>query len=273
MKKLIIIPAFLLILTLFACNKGESGEIAETTPTTTSSESPATTPANEPDEPTCPEGKTLYQWWHDETIFRLYGMIPEDNIYLYGIAENGGMVLSYKNEGTYFKWNSPVLYELSKMLYYDFDGCGKKEIAVINTHNRGTGCWLDNLHILKIEENDWGRIAFSEFSIITEYWDYKDNVKGWLIEPSLKSVAQDGESFIIEFLGKEYVVESFGAAKSIDYGEVVYFVFSDNKIEVVVSVGAMYEDSTSPMYFAAIAADVIFTGDGFKLENYSFAMY
>jgi len=232
-----------------------------------------------PDRQTCPEGKTLYQSG-DESLLPLFAMIPEEDIYLYAIMPRGEMILYYKGKGTYFDWPADENY-LPEMRYYDFDGCGEKEIAVIYCYGRGTGLWQENLHILKIEneriyDNWYWKPEFANYSLLA------DDVKNWMTEPITLTMAMDNESYTVNFLGESYTgndsdviynAQANTYTSEVEFGDIVYIEFDGTRITTRIAVGAMFEEYWLPKWFGDITADVIFTGDGFRLENYSFVQY
>ena len=219
-------------------------------------------------------GNTIILNTNDTTNFPLYAMIKEDDIYLYGVKPYG-MVLYQNGKGTYFEWEglTPRLV-LPQIMYYDFDNDGNKELAVILYVSSGTGVSMTDLHILTIEENGWYKPQYTDYCLSA------DDVNEWLTEKIIFSLADDNKSFTMDFCGKNYTVscdinEETGAFVDVKYTScIVRFEFIDNRIQVTVPVGVLYEKyATLWDYFGDIKADVIFDGKNFKIENYTFILY
>jgi hypothetical protein len=223
---------------------------------------------------TDPYGIVLYDPpFKDTTNFPLYAAIPQEGIYLYGIKEDGGMVLYHNGNGQYFNWPglTPHLV-LPQMNYFDYDGDGTKEIAVTLYVGSGTGLAMMDLHILKLKSIDYG--------YMTEY-HYEDiGLSGNTdIEKIIKksdftySVSKDKSKLEVEFKGKQistdYYWEQDKHISGIGYGSIVYFNLKENnEIEVKIGIGVNVEEYHQPLYFGYVTAKVHFDGKSFSFGDY-----
>ena len=238
-------------------------------------------------EETDPYGNPItHNGLNDTTNFPLYAMIKSEDIYLYGVKPYG-MVLYYKGKGTYFDWPelTPRLV-LPELLYYDFDGNGNKDLAVLLYVGSGTGVAMMDLHILVIEErepeidffgniitHDWDKPTYTIYSLLAE------NVDEWMTENITAALAEDNKTFSMEFYGDSYTVnfdidKLSGAFSGVRYDScIVKFAFTGNNIQTTIPVGIAYEKRATLEYFGDIKADVIFDGEKITLTNYTFSLY
>lgn len=203
-----------------------------------------------------------------ESYFPLYAMIKEEDIYLYGIY-NGGMILYQNGRGTYFDWPGITGRAiLPQMLYHDFDGDGKKELAVTLYWGAGTGFGAMDLHILEIGDEDrW------EKPLYTDYVLSALDVTDWMKEPIIAILTEDKKTLIVEACGSYYEIEGRpeDTFEGIVFGNFVHFDFEGTRIKVSIAVAAEYEESpATPDYFGEIEAYVTFDGEKFILEDYTF---
>jgi hypothetical protein len=184
-----------------------------------------------------------------------------------------GMVLYQNGYGTYFDWPglTPRLV-LPQMLYYDFDGDGKKELAVTVYSGSGTGVDMMDLYILTIEDGDnESKPSYTEHSLLSL------DVDEWMTEEIITTLADDGKSFNLGFVGNSYTIDCIagmdsGAFTGIAFGDIVYFSFEESRIRAKIALGAAYENSAVPDYFGCVEAYVIFDGAALTLSDYTFTL-
>lgn len=192
----------------------------------------------------------------------LYAMIREEDIYLYG-CENG-MILYQGGKGTYFDWPGLTPHNVyPKMVYYDFDSDGEKELAVTLYVGSGTACVLMDLHILELEkEDEWYGATYTDYTLLS------DDVKEWMNEPITATPGKDKKSFVIEVRGSSYEVELPPGVKfsGVTYGDIIYFKLINNRIKVKIEIGALFDDYPVPNYFGDLEGYITFDGENFIVE-------
>jgi len=234
---------------------------------------------NVPDRETDSIIKRIIQPGEDIGHFPLLAMIEEEDIYLYGINPEGA-VLYQNGKGTYFNW--PGLSQnffLPQMMYHDFDGDTEKELAVLQLWGHGTSRFMMSLYILKSEEHpygDWFDPIYTEY-VLSGY-----DVQDWMTEPITVTVEEDGESFIVDICGISNTVRIQGWSSEtqmkptfagVGFGDIVSFRFEGAQIKTSIAIGTKYEEFSTPDYFGHIQAYVVFDGENFCLENYTFTLY
>ena len=277
-KAILAVLATVMVLALTACGGGNparegapaSPDPAETPLTLETSPSPA--PDATHSKETCPDGKRLFYHGGDTGgLFPLYAMLPEENIYLYGIHPSG-MILYKDGIGRYFNWPglTPRLV-LPQLLYHDFDGCGEKELAVALYVSSGTGVAAMDLHMLKIEGRDNWYLSYTEHTL------FADDAHDWMTEPIAAVLADDKNSFTVDICGESFTIEDEFTHEwlftGIAFRDIVRFEFEGNQIRTKIPVGALYLEAGVPQFFGEIEADVIFNGKNIRLENYTFTLY
>ncbi|MDR0324748.1 MAG: hypothetical protein LBI19_01465 [Oscillospiraceae bacterium] len=231
-------------------------------------------PLPNPIEETDPYGNSLAWTGNEPGNFPLYAMLPDDDIYLYGVLPYG-MVLYQNGKGTYFDWPGLMPRRvLPQMMYNDFDGDGAKDLAVTLLIGSGTGFHVMDLHILTIggTVNDWYEPIYTDHVLAAA------NVSEWMAEPITATLTDDGNSIILDFLGKNFEVvynaySDSGSFTGISYGDIVHFVFEDNRIKTSIALGFTCENYTTPDFIGDIEAYVVFDGVNFNLEEYTFTLY
>ena len=195
----------------------------------------------------------------DITEVPLFAELPDDDIYLYNDF------LRYKGKDIPFEWEGITPRQiLPELLYHDFDGDGKKELAVTVYYGSGTGIALMSLHILKIEENT---------NAFTEYVISVDNIEDWFTEPISATLSEDGESIVLHFDGENHVISepvlTGYTFSGVGTSYTVLFAFDGTRIKATIALAMLYEEGVFAHYFGEVHADVVFDGEGFRLENYS----
>jgi len=206
----------------------------------------------------------------------LLGMIPEENIYLYGTHE--GIMLYYKSHIIYLDWIwARGRGMVPEMMYRDLDGDGIKELATIAYAGSGTDMsWFD-LHVFAIQDDETDNMTYTIHSLSDE------NMREWF-NPDMYAEGYESDLRIrFVFEGEEHIIDNHvtnfdnwteGAFRRLGYGNVIYFSFEDGQIKTRVPIGAVYESEYwIPFYFGDIEAFVGFDGENFSLYEYSFIVY
>lgn len=157
----------------------------------------------------------------DKTI-ALVARIPEADISVYGLKENGTEAGVYTLKGIYVKQGNEVqvidtnwgVYdELPEIRYQDYDGDGKKEIAVISRSASGTGLSVNDLYILKKRNSGgWTEQVFTSLD-----WSK-------LLNERLEYQVKDG-SLTMTLDGKDTGYRIDAAALEEEWGEKITSVF------------------------------------------------
>ena len=221
---------------------------------------------------TDPDGKRLATP-SDTDHFPLYAKIEEDDIYLYGM-DGQGMILHHEGTDTWFDW--PGLtprFILPQMAYYDFDGDGIKDIAVTLYWGSGTGVSMMDLHIVKISDN---RDNPGEHPIYTDCVLPGNDAVHLVTEPISAVLAKDGETLTVHVGGSDYEAEALSTYTFTDViygGGIVGFSFEGTQIRAEIGIAALYEEIAPPQFIGQMEANVVFDGERFFLEDYSFVFW
>ncbi|MDR1664134.1 MAG: hypothetical protein LBR83_04330 [Clostridiales bacterium] len=209
-----------------------------------------------------------------EMDFPLWAMIEKEDIFLYGIHPYG-YVLYQDGYGTYFEWAGLTPSAVTpEMQYVDFDGDGKKEIAVTLYVASGTGFAIMELHVLEIQagEDGYPKPEYIDFPLYSfELGDLlpADMAMTQTEDKSVLQFTCGGESTLIETDREEEQTGDFlGMPEGFD---IVHFAFDGDRIKVEIAMGVQYERE-GVIYLGDLTADVVFDGENFALENYSFAI-
>ena len=244
-------------------------------PSTPTPAAASATDAPSDSEDTDPFGNKITSIFQDDyldTYFPLYAMLKSEDIYLYGVQGDYGMVLYQKGFGQCFDWLNPGPPWVSPQLKYDdFDGDGMNELAVILHVGGGSNILISDLHIVKETQ-----ITDDTRGYPPRYTDFAflgDDVI--VTEPLAADLAEDRQTFTFDFHGEQLAVDchdDLGPFVDVRYDYChVGFEFKDDRIVLSVAVGAQYENVPYPMDFGYVNATVVFDGEGFALEDYSFS--
>jgi hypothetical protein len=210
-----------------------------------------------------------------ETI-ALVAAIPEEDIYIYGLKENGSgteedflfrlnaVAIRQGNEIQIFNMEWGVYSELPQIKYRDYDQDGQKELAMISKSVSGTGISLQDLHVFEKAE---------EGGFVDHYYDMQDWAKE--LQRSIRYEVKAGKLTIymkdeiaikdidIEALEKEWKAE----LENIIVGNIVEFTFEDGKIYLQAVPEAIVKDRVTPEFLTDISLKVeVIYKEGFNLK-------
>lgn len=200
----------------------------------------------------------------DKTI-AFVARIPEADISVYGLKENGTEAGVYTLKGIYVKQGNEVqvldtnwgVYdELPVIRYQDYDGDGIKEIAMISRSASGTGLSVNDLYILeKVSSGGWKEHVFTSLDwseILNKKLEYQ--VKDGRLTFSLDIKDGKGNKYITR-IDKELEEEWGDKITSVFFGSFGEFTFQEDKIYLKVLPFASVDDwatpqNISPEYFS-----------------------
>lgn len=212
----------------------------------------------------------------------LIAAIPDKNIFLYGIKDNG-VILYYNNTGHFYDWSYLTpRFILPRMELADFDRDGKEELAVILYVGSGTGYSVEELHIVEVSENkvlsddpkdENYLVPNKEYFKDYVFTNYEEQLKKLI---KLKTHKKGGSLRADVTVGKK--VTSFELANTVDdidnnniiFGNIAGFEFKDKKIQAQFALGAIRKSYASPDFIGEINSEVDFAKGGFTLKNLSF---
>ena len=207
--------------------------------------------------------------------FPCVASLPEDDIYLYwirGSRNRGRMVLFQEDQETVFDDWGYEKYNYPKLAYSDFDGDGKKEIAVITIVGSGTGILLTDLHILKVEKKyvpNVTEISYEEFTFTNEeaasIIDNKLSCKQGT-QPGTLELTLDGKRHLITLDKGETWREDGGVSVEPH----IEFMFEGEGIHINAGVSTFVEEVPWNTYIADITANATFDGKEFHITNIDF---
>jgi len=216
-------------------------------------------------------------WDTTKSRFPLMAMIKEEDIYLYSIngdldSSNTGMVLFKDNQGTYFDWRGGLCarLHLPELSYFDYDGDGKKELAIILLFTYGTALYQQDLHILKICEDEYGQVIYTEHTLLCT------DIGDWFLKDITAKYSDDLKTIKINFDNNSYNInvdyDFWGLLEYVEYGDVIKYKFTeDNEIIVEITIGLKMENSSYQLFYpGAVEAKVKFDGEKINLTDCKF---
>ncbi|MHC1723286.1 MAG: M56 family metallopeptidase [Aminipila sp.] len=204
----------------------------------------------------------------------LVAEIPEEDIYVYGLKENGKEKGSYTLHGVCVRQGKDIqildlfwgVYgDIPKLQYEDYDNDGIKELAMILRSANGTGIDLNDLHIFeRTNTNGWTDYLFSS----VDWADIINNKLEYQVQDGTLTIAINGEDtgdrIDLSSLEKEWG----GKLNSVHVGNVGEFTFKDGKIYLqVLPAGFVANWATEQVITDKyVQMEVLYHG-GFKLKN------
>lgn len=94
----------------------------------------------------------------------LIASLPEDDFTLY--KKDDRLVLQHKGQSKIFEWTGYFTENLTKMAYADYNGDGKKEVAIVITQDGTNGKTTSQLHVLSVLETS-DSIEYQDTSFVS----------------------------------------------------------------------------------------------------------
>lgn len=212
----------------------------------------------------------------------LISAISDRNIYLYGIKPNG-VILYVEGKGHYFNWHYLTpRFILPEMNIGDYDNDGNDELAIILYVGSGTGCAVEELHIIELSEKEF----LSEDYLVSNPKYFKDNfyksddylnqlnelvkIKTYYKKGELManiSVENRSHSISLKPLqsNSEIII-----VNGISFGDIVDFQAKDKKLTVQFALGVAIDSFATPAFIGDIYADVNYNAGKFTMSNLRF---
>jgi hypothetical protein len=219
-----------------------------------------------------------YDAWNEflnsDSTIALVAAIPEEDIYVYGLKENGAEEGTYTLRGICVRQGEElqvldtgwgVYDEIPKLRYEDYDGDGTKELAMISRSSGGTNLFFNDLHIL--EKNDAGGWTDNTFDS-SDWQDIINNRLEYQVKDGSLTIAiagQDtGYNIDIAALEEEWDEK----LTSVFFGNFGEFTFNNGKIYLQVLPAAVVGDWATPQAITEtyIRMEVLYNGK-FDLQN------
>lgn len=203
----------------------------------------------------------------DNKTISIIAKIPTENIYLYGLYKGqggykGGVLLQKGDLMTEFPWHYSTPRDVMPVMsYQDYDNDGVDELAVILYVGSGTGVSVDELHIIKFEENN-----MIDYCLPDELYSV-DLTKKLILTPenNQRKVELSIENQKITIVNDK----DLGKITSIyPLGDIIYFTFINNEIIANFSVGIQFEIASYPRFMASLTAKVNLKDGKYQLSDY-----
>ncbi len=215
----------------------------------------------------------IYDFFNSDRTIALLAAIPEEDIYVYGLKENGsggendylyfchGICIRQGNEIQVVDIDWGIYGDIPKIQFEDYDDDGQKELAMILRSASGTDLSLIDLHIF--EKSGEGGFIDNYFS------DWADQLR------KLVTYEVD-ETGILKIFAKGFQLEQINISKleddwgerfkEIAFGNNVKFVFEHGKIYLQVLPMANVDNWVTPQELTDtyIQMEVLYKG-GFEL--------
>ncbi|WMJ86294.1 M56 family metallopeptidase [Anaerocolumna sp. MB42-C2] len=195
--------------------------------------------------------KTMNDFLKSDKRIALLGAITKENIYVYGLKENGssrddflyrlhGICIRQGNEIQVFDIDWGIYGDIPKIQYADYDNDGQKELAMILRSSSGTGLSLLDLHVFEKSDNGgWSDNYFKDWA------DQLNQLVTYKTENGLLKLFIKGEQIEevdISALEKEWG-EKF---KEITFGDNVKYSFDEGNIYLQVLPKAIVGEWVTP---------------------------
>lgn len=200
--------------------------------------------------------------------------IEAEGAYLHENAD-GQFILKYKGLSKTFAWEAmPSASSEPEIKVFDYDNDGEKEVAVSLCIGKGTGAYIDELHIIKVEKGTLTDYAYtgedyvrdaSKAVTFTQHGKNDEIRFNWVFQKNKTEVTVD----ITEILKENSLG---GSGVRLETGHVVRFNLRDTgNIEAVAALGFSSDENVTPIDVADMTAQVTFSGGKFHLQNIQIA--
>jgi hypothetical protein len=218
--------------------------------------------------------------------FPLIASIPKNDIYLYGIKPKG-VVLYINGVGYYYDWvYMTPRFIFPKMKIGDYDKDGKNELAVVLYVGSGTGCAVEELHMIEFEEDEFistdpkdkdylvpnpkyfedamfdskQYISYLEDKVkLKSYYDSKGEL--WM------DVSMNEKTYPVSLKDLQSEDQDITVKDEASYGDIVHFNMEDMGVIGQFGQGIIVNSYPIPQYIGEIYGDVNYDGKGFQLDN------
>ncbi|QJD83910.1 hypothetical protein [Cohnella herbarum] len=199
---------------------------------------------------------------------QLLGSISGEDITLYGRSSGGVLLQANGKEHVFEDWLYMTPRGISpSMQFNDYDGDGRKEIALSLNVGSGTGLAIDELRVVNPDtfEDDFfapdDYLAQLSQAIGFQVVKEDDRLTGLLsIEGNVQKVDL-----------QQYDSQDYGPIlDGLIFSSIVYFNLENDRMEAQFGAGMNVEAFVSPEYIGNLFADVKYASGKFTLHNFRF---
>jgi hypothetical protein len=185
--------------------------------------------------------------------------LPDSDIYITS-APPFGAVLTVHGEEYFYNWDSGVPSPkeiLPRLSLFDYDGDGIEELAVIICNGYGTGCYVEELIIVEINE-DMSVTAISGQTIEALLYHrlsaYYDEISGEL------KVILDDQVLSLYFSLENSESEVEREFTGLDLRELIWFNSDNGILTVSIEIGCLLVGWGSAADYISFSADLLYNG-------------
>ncbi|MCL2169766.1 MAG: hypothetical protein FWB74_07065 [Defluviitaleaceae bacterium] len=201
--------------------------------------------------------------------------LPASGIFIFGDAY-GQLTLYYGGDTAIlggFSTSGFIRGVFPSLLYHDFNGDGRKEIAMIIHAGAGTGVSVSNLYLLTKGVDGW--------NVFQNLIPSQVEISYWLSEAEMHAKVSSSGDELYFFFAEEgfvfrvpghYAYGELGEFIGLSYGNIAGFSFVDSQIIFSASIGAGFEGMSPmhPLHLGDVRARVIFDGQSLFLDEIIF---
>ncbi|PAB60244.1 hypothetical protein [Anaeromicrobium sediminis] len=198
---------------------------------------------------------------------KMIASIPEEKIYLYALQEQDGwykgMVLSINGVNKFFDWRNITFKSfMPKLHYLDLNNDNKKELVVILIHNKGTGIYVTEVHILNTKN-------LCEYKVKDALDIIKENVETKIVSKKEVDIKINDIIYNVKIghIPQEHSAITPSEVSEFYYEDLINYSVRDNTLNVVVGV----EVKEQPLaYLGFFIIDYYFKDGEFKANRITF---